>query len=313
MAAWLVGIWIVAAVLMMPVSAAWAEPAKVSAMRSIAGMQVEGCSDHTKPIAVGGVDGFQSFANPANTAILRASCKVSLYIHDYIWTRLPGGDVTRRAILAAFKGTGPAVVELGASPDAKSYFGSYYRKTYLAMGVVAHVANVNGARHLSMAQWKAYVGGARADGLKIVAPVFAPNVNRMWHDGVIDAHVWGAIKARALIGGGLTVDAPPSFFFWYTPAYRRFIVHEIRWTKRNKLLSTLIISPNTARHRFLADTQSMIGYLKARDALPDHYVVENYEPLPVPKHFINLVGSEANGDSVAGIALWMTTLFSARP
>ena len=63
----LVGAWIVAVALMMPVSAAWA------------------CSDQTKPIAVGGVDGFQSFANPANTAILRASCKVSLYIHDYIW------------------------------------------------------------------------------------------------------------------------------------------------------------------------------------------------------------------------------------
>lgn len=271
------------------------------------------CSDHTKPIAVGGVDGFASLANPANSAILRKSCKVSLYIHDYIWTRLKHGNTTRQKILNVFKGTGPAMLELGASANASAYFGTYYKQTYLARGVIAHIANINGAGGLTLPQWRAYVAGGRADGLKILAPVFAPNVNQLWHHGKIDRHVWDQNKRRALIGGGIAIDAPPSFFFWYTPDYRHFIVHEIQWANQNHLRSILIISPNTARRRFLSDTQLMVAYLRKRNAIPTNYVVENYDPLPWPKNFLNLVGSETSPYSVTGVALWMTTLFPNQP
>lgn len=277
------------------------------ALASLLAPAAHACVPTTKPIAVGGVDGFASLANPANTTILRASCEISLYIHDYIWTRLPPGHGTRRKILQIFKTTGPAVLELGASPDAAAYFGPYYRHNYTAHRVVAHIANINGAENLTLPQWKAYVAAARTDGLKILALDWAPNGPIFWHHGKIDRKIWNRIKHRAAIGGGLTVDAPPSFFFSYTPDYRRFVVHEIQWTKAHHLLSTLIISPNVAGIRFLADTQQMIAYLKARHALPDHYIVENYAPLPVPKHLINLVGAETDSRSITGVALWLLT------
>jgi hypothetical protein len=168
---------------------------------------------------------------PEHSVILRNSCKVSLYIHDYIWTRIKGGDATRRAILGMFRGTGTAVVELPIWSNGPVFFQGYYRHHYLDLGVVAHQANVNGSLKVTLAQWRSYVSGARAVGFTVVAPVFAPNVAANWHGAHVNPALWRRIKARALLGGGLTVDAPPAFFFWYTPAYRRFVIHEIRWTQ----------------------------------------------------------------------------------
>ncbi|MDD2878779.1 MAG: hypothetical protein PHT60_08455 [Acidiphilium sp.] len=275
----------------------------------LAASPASACSNHTKPIAVGGVDGFASLANPANTAILRSSCKVSLYIHGYIWTRLKKGSNIRHKILKVFKGTGPAMVELGASPNTAAFFGTYYEQNFRARGVIAHIATINGADGLTLPQWKNYVTAGKSEGLKIIAPDFAPNVDQDWHNGTIDRHLWNQNKRRALIGGALAIDAPPSFFFWYTPNYRHFIVHEIQWANQNHLRSILIISPNTARRRFLSDTQQMIAYLTRQNANPTNYVVENYESLPWPKSFINLVGSETSRYSITGVALWLTTLF----
>jgi hypothetical protein len=274
------------------------------------------CSDHTKPIAVGSVDGFQSLANPTNTAALRDSCKVSLYLHTYIWSRLNNG--MRRKIFSVFKGTGPEMLELNETPRPERLFGSYYQNNYRDLGVVAHIASVNGPNRLSLPQWKAYVHAARADGVRIVAPDFAPNTSQEWHNGQVGLHVWNQSKRRALIGGDLAIDAPPAFFlrntfFRSAHAYQHFIVHEIHWANRHHLPSILILSPNIAGRRFLSDTQLMIAYLKRHNAIPTHYVVENYFPLPWPKDFINLVGSENNPNSVTGVALWMTRLIPNPP
>ncbi len=274
-------------------------------------LTAQACSDRTKPIAVGGVFGFRSLMVPKHSVILRNSCKVSLYIHDYIWDRIKGGNATRRAILRVFRGTGPAVVELPVWWNGPGYFNGYYRSHYLDLGVVAHQANVNGSLKVTLAQWHSYVSGARGVGFKVVAPVFAPNVAANWHGDQVDPALWDRIKARAMVGGGLTVDAPPAFFFWYTPAYRRFVVHEIRWTDQHHLVASLIVSPHTSGPRFLADTQKMIAYLRLRHALPDRYDVENYGEFGNPKKFLNFVGSETSGDTVAGVALWMTTILPA--
>lgn len=283
----------------------WALVGLLCAMMPLA---AQACSGRTKPIAVGGVFGFRSLMVPKHSVILRKSCKVSLYIHDYIWTRIKGGDATRRAILRVFRGTGAAVVELPIWSNGPIFFNGYYRNYYLKFGVVAHQANVNGSLKVTLAQWRSYVSGARAVGFKVVAPVFAPNVAANWQGNRVDPALWGRIKARATVGGGLTVDAPPAFFFWYTPAYRQFIVHEIRWSMQHHLVASLIISPHTSGPRFLADTQRMIAYLRLHHALPDRYDVENYNELSNPKTYVNLVGSETNGDTVAGVALWLTTI-----
>ncbi|OYV70499.1 MAG: hypothetical protein B7Z67_04520 [Acidiphilium sp. 21-60-14] len=257
-------------------------------------LTAQACSDRTKPIAVGGVFGFRSLMVPKHSVILRNSCKVSLYIHDYIWDRIKGGNATRRAILRVFRGTGPAVVELPVWWNGPGYFNGYYRSHYLDLGVVAHQANVNGSLKVTLAQWHSYVSGARGVGFKVVAPVFAPNVAANWHGDQVDPALWDRIKARAMVGGGLTVDAPPAFFFWYTPAYRRFVVHEIRWGKRHNLLVTLIISPDVAGANFLIVTEKMISYLQSHRALANRFVVENYE-IPVGvKNYVNVVGSEDN-------------------
>lgn len=260
------------------------------------------CGVAPRNVAVGGVDGFEAFANPANSRALRANCHIRLYIHDYIWTRLKGGDATRLAILHAFAGTGPAALELGASIDADDYWNNRYVRLYTDLGVRADMASVNGADGLTAPQWRAYVDAGRAHGVKIIAPVFSPNTGG-WKQGNFANPIWNDIKAKALYGGGLTIDAPPYFFFWYAPAYRRFVEDEVRWAKANHLMSTWIISPDSSGPHFLSDTQKLLKRLKADRATPASFIVENYLPLPYKPGYLNVVGNDTQLNSVANVGL----------
>jgi hypothetical protein len=101
------------------------------------------------------------------------------------------------------------------------------------------------------------------------------------------------------------VDSPPSFFLRNPIGYQRFVEDELRWARAEGLVATLIISPpGGSGGDFAAYTKLMLRQLSSENALPTAYVVENYRSHP-PPDFRNLVGSESDIQSVAGVALWV--------
>jgi hypothetical protein len=253
-------------------------------------------------IAIGGTAGFDEFADPGKTCRLRATHRVRLYIHDYIWTR--SSKQTDQNILKVFEGTGPHVVEIGATRDPDKFWNYYYKDKYLSCGVKADQAHVNGVGRLSAHQWNMFVAGGKAAGLKVIAPVFAPNSGQ-WKNAPFKDAKWNIIRAEAISGRGLTVDSPPNIFLSAEPGYREFIEEEIRWAKSKNLQSTFIISPNVSGKDFRKDTIELIKKLEADHALPDFYVVENYRPLPIDPNYLNWIGDEKNPISINGVALWL--------
>jgi hypothetical protein len=261
------------------------------------------CDDRRKDIVVGGTVGFADMADPSNTARLRATCRVGLYLHDYIWsTRLD--HQTQKAILDVFQDTGPQVVEIGATRSPNIFWSTYYPSHFINAGVNAYQAHVDGVGRLSLDQWKAYVDGGRAYGIKIVSPIFSPNTGQ-WKNAPFADPKWDDIRTEALYGGGITIDSPPFFFLNSQPGYQSFVEDEIRWARSSHIQATYIISPNMAAANFQRRTIALLNKLKADHALPDFYIVENYRPLPVDPNYLNAVGNEDNPVSINGVALWL--------
>jgi hypothetical protein len=261
------------------------------------------CGSGETDIAVGGTVGFAEMADPNNTTRLRATCRAGLYIHDYIWGRLPN-DQAREAILKVFHGTGPEVVEIGATTHIGQYWNQYYTNRFIRLGVKADQAEVDGVYRLTVPEWKLFVDGGRAVGIKVIAPIFSPNGGE-WKNAPFDDAKWDDVRTEARYGGGISIDSPPNFFLASQPGYQAFVEDELRWARSSGLQATLIISPNTSGTQFEADTIAAIKKLTADHALPTFYVVENYRPLPVAPGYLNAIGSEDNPISINGVALWV--------
>jgi len=256
-------------------------------------------------IAVGGVDGIEALADPHNTERLRASGRVRLYVHTWAWDNI---DNTKRAALARpFEGTGPASAEVAEAPNFDQYLPkrfAYFR----AAGLTVDELNVNTASlltfKLSEQKWHEYVDFARANGVRIVAPVFAPNDRTSWEEP-FGLPKWDTLRERARYGGGITVDSPPYYFLRQSPGYQKFVEDEIRWARGEGLKATWIISPaRESKYHFLDETRKVLRRLEQDDALPSAYIVENYFSKP-PEHFRFVIGNERDSESIAGVARWM--------
>jgi hypothetical protein len=258
------------------------------------------CSQHGPTIAVGGTLGFDSFRDPASSAKLRATCKVQLYIHSYIWKLLD--DATKRAIVHTFAGTGPQVLEVGMG--GPSTWSTDYQPNLGVFGVHADQVHVNGTERATLAKWKLYVDAAHAVGIRVASPVWAPNSNQ-WKTDDFNSQRWDDIKAKAIYGGGVTVDSPPNVFLNSPAGYSHFVEQEIRWARSKGLQATLIISPSITGKTMLAETQRALRKLQQDDALPTFYIVENYHPLPADPKYVNWVGPESNPYSIAAVARWV--------
>jgi hypothetical protein len=182
------------------------------------------CSGHPR-ITVGGVTGFDSFADPAATGHLRKSCEVGLYIHAEGWKQL--SDEEKAKILANFADTGPAVIELGFNPTPAGYFKDYYDPTFLKKGVRADTALANGLCSRGVGAAKQYIDAARNYGLKRVAIVFAPNSGQ-YRGADLNDPKFACPREVALYGKALAIDAPPHVFLHLDNGYRKFIAEEIR-------------------------------------------------------------------------------------
>lgn len=258
------------------------------------------CRGSRATVFVGGVTGFNSLANPGNTKLLRQTCRVGLYIHRYIWTKTPP-DVNR-AILSAFSGESMNV-ELDIVKNPEEWFRTDYRRIYTDVGVKTKHVHVNGfdAQHLDI--WRRFVSAGKSCGLETIAPIFSPN-RHQFENAPFELPSWDYLRDGAKLGGALTTDAPPQFFWEQPRDYRRFIVDELRWANNEGLESTFIVSPRSSGNNFLRDTQETVDFLDRSGAMPNKWIVENYDP-KAALSYPNRIGSEDEGQTILGVALWL--------
>jgi hypothetical protein len=265
----------------------------------------ENCSNNGD-IAVGGVVGFKDLANPENTRLLRSSCRIRLYLHQYAWITAPP-DI-QRAILLNFQGNGIPIMEINKASNPETYFKNDFVKLFLSKGVKSTEIQVNGFQYdHPLLEWTEYVDAARRAGVSTVAPIFSPNSGQ-FRKGEFSSHVWDNVRAAATYGGGLTIDAPPDFFFSQGKDYQKFTMDEIRWAKANRVRSAVIVSPGQSEENFLNLTKRFLQILREQGAVPDEYIVENYQPNPPPT-YQNSLGNDNSTNSIVGVALWMTKYF----
>ncbi len=133
--------------------------------------------------------------------------------------------------------------------------------------------------------WKAYVDNARSLGIMNVAPIFADSGYSADLNIPFAISPWYAtLRQAALYSGGLSFDVPPDYAFLRNPTYLVNLVQQIQWATDNGLRSSLIISQgavndpaNNQDANLLANTQKLVAYLEANNALPSQFIVENYD------------------------------------
>ena len=267
-------------------------------------------------ILVGGLQGFADLADPSNTVSLIATGRASEYLH---WAALvdaatgkdevAGAEATRAQITAmqgVFAHSSGPLAELDYNADPQGYFSGLFASDFGALGFHPTNANVNmfalWQSASGVAAWDAYVNQARAHGMQSVAPIYSPNDLPQpvsWADPM-----FAPIRAMALYGGAIGIDAPPSFFFAQGASYQQFIVDEIKWGVANGLRVSVIVSPYAGNSTYLADTGTFVKALVAAGAVPTQWVAENYD-VPVPAGYPNYLGSEDQTNTVDNIALWL--------
>ena len=259
---------------------------------------------HRRPdIFVGGISGFTDLAAPEHTRALRASCRVGLYLHRAAWNAT--SQEQQQAILTAFKGTGAPVIEFGMSPNPAAWFERVYPQWFRNRGVTALEAHVNGFNlDHPISEWTDFVDAARSRGrLSVVSVVFSPNTGEL-RRGRFNSPAFDRVRAAAIYGGGLTIDAPSDFFWKQPEAYRKFTIDEILWANSQHIPSSVIVSPGKSGGSFLDLTQKFVSRLQQAHATPAEYIVENYEPNAAPG-YVNNVGNESSGSTIAGTAMWL--------
>ena len=267
---------------------------------SVSGVAIGAASKAASPvIAIGGVAGFADLADANGTARLRRQANVRLYIHNTAW--IAASPALRRRVLSVFGSSAPCDIELGEVDDAAGWFAGAWRELYLAYGVRPGRAHVNVSS--LEAAWETYVHVARQAGFRSVSPILTPNL-REFRRGAFDAPVWSNKRDAARAGGGITTDSPVTTYFDMPEAYRKYVAAELAWARSHGLWSAFIVSPGRSGQRFASLLKAQHADLKRRGCAPDEYIVENYEPNP-PSSYVNMVGSEAQANSIAGVSLWL--------
>ena len=258
-----------------------------------------GCGRPQGQITLGGVAGVQSLVDATSTAQYR-SCGGGLYIHQVGWGTLTDQD--RRQVAANFASTGPVHLEMAEATNLAS--------DYMQFGITAiSTINVNAAScdvpavDESVASWQGWVASYKAANVGFQWAQYNDTPN--CPSGPLDwnSSTWDDSRARAMAGGGVILDAPPSLYeqvLGDTYNYKQFVKDEIAWANANGLHSTVIISALDGNFDFLADTQAMVAEFNALPAnqRPQEYACENYGAGAS-------IGSENDAGSVANLALWL--------
>ncbi len=159
---------------------------------------------------------------------------------------------------------------------------------------------------LDLANWKSQVDLLRSQGVMNVAPVWSDNEL----SDVATSDAFANIRAAALYGGGLSVDAPPEFVFdlaqgdnAYIPALEALF----RWCTANGLRSSMILSPDGGAGNdpnLLANTQKLVAQLQAAGAMPSQFIMENYSQVAagVGDYF------SQSANSLNAVSEWLATV-----
>ena len=105
---------------------------------------------------------------------------------------------------------------------------------------------------------------------------------------------WANVRAMALYGGAIVLDASPTIFFNHpTPAgmpgnvateYPDMVAQMIVWAKKQGLRTNITMSPLAAHTDLdvdmLAATKSMVDYLRSKGAVPAEFLVDQYNWKP---------------------------------
>ena len=127
---------------------------------------------------------------------------------------------------------------------------------------------------------------------------FRPNLDTLAQNTVSHRPDFQAIIRAA---GGIVLDTPAGYFFSREPAYHVWVVDAIRWTRAQGLKTVVIVSPHSSKNNFAAHSLKFLGFLRAQQAVPDIFAVENYNPEP-PADYPNVVGNENQPNTALGVA-----------
>jgi hypothetical protein len=159
---------------------------------------------------------------------------------------------------------------------------------------------------------------AKAHGARTVAPFVSPNDPAQNLDDAFDTDdYWAPVRAMARQGGGLALDVPPNYAFARESAYLAMIAQMIRFCQKSGLRSILVVSPwalvpDASGHtgnlgfdtELLNGTKRLVGFLKAHQAFPSQWVVENYSA-PAQGGTENAPGADNEPGTLNEVALYL--------
>ncbi len=254
-------------------------------------------------VFIGGDVDLQSLENPLDIGALLTAGEVGFYSQDdgiesaYSAGTLPG-------IVASVVNTGPGEAEINVQHGAYnlSWFQAWFQTAWLNEGLRPQSANaiIDYTSSTWVQDFQSFVQAARSFGITSIAPIFSPNQGTDSLAPFATNPVYADLRAAAILGGGLTIDSPPSYFFARGHEYQTFIYEEIQWAHQNGLRVTVIVSPNYNDSTFGAQSAAFVKMLQWNNATPSEWVVENYTPSDP-----NGIGSAADPNSIAGVAAWI--------
>lgn len=292
-------------------------------------------------VVLGGTGGLPSLSDPAASSVFRKAPAIGLYIH-FNATDAVLFPPTLRAVAKIFADK-PVIAEVSLGGGFTPRFWTTAWKTnvtgYGFKPLIA-VVNVNvdsaqaeapaGATEADLKDFEAFAKSGMAEGgLQILAPVVSPNssggagpegdaktlaVKHPWSDSW-----WDRLRTMAQVGGGIAFDAPPAFFLRGLPdqaqikAYQAFTIAGLRWAADQHLWSIFIVSPYFDSVAFQSDSEKAYRILLDAEALPQTWVVENYNlcgpPFPractaADAAFLAPVGRDDVPNTEASVALW---------
>jgi hypothetical protein len=269
-------------------------------------------------VFAGGVAGVEALAAATNSSAFRAAGG-GLYLHNSGWGSLTLAQ--RQRVLVVFSNA-PVAIELGfggAQSSAEAWAGAC-QKYYLDLGIKPEFIAANafaGNNHPTPEQWAAYMAALRAAGVPertLILPTFEyqnfrPNLATLAQNTVSQR---GEFQSIIRLAGGLVLDTPSGYFFSREPAYRDWVVDAIRWTRVQGLKTVVIASPHSSKNNFAAHSLQFLAYLRAHQAVPDIFAVENYTAKP-PSDYLNLVGNEDQINTALGVARRLQLEAEKRP
>ena len=267
-------------------------------------------------VLVGGTGpNFATLADPVAHAALLSQGNIGLYEHANGVAALTPAQ--RAALYATWglpaTGQRRSLGEVGAPVPVDAGYLSYFGGTYppevnmnavsgAGVGSGTYTAVLGDARPgityqgyysaADLTNMRASIAAAMAAGAQNVGVVLTPNAAGVdLDDAFATSPYYANVRAAALAGGALTLDAPPSFWAALGAPYQSIVSQEIGWGNANHLRTSLILSPfataaDASGHTggcgfdpsMLANARRELGALIAAGTVPTQFVVESYPP-----------------------------------